>query len=108
MAALTHTIIANAAMRRSRRPEYFASEAVLQFNHLTADDHFFGPWRRSVRRTVRTVRYFCASTILTSLIEHEHNKIQLALQALSKGRVKLYGLVNIYLNKYGDAIYVKK
>ncbi len=48
-AGLTNTIITQAAVGGPGRPEDLAGEAVLEFDHLTLDDHFLCARRRSVR-----------------------------------------------------------
>lgn len=52
-------IVAQAAVRRTRRPEYLAREAVLQLDRLTLDEHLFGARRRPKRRTVERVWHLC-------------------------------------------------
>lgn len=45
---LTHTVVTQAAVGGSRRPEHLAGEAVLELHHLLVDDDFPGARGRSI------------------------------------------------------------
>ena len=55
-----HAVVADGAVRGSRRPEYFACEAELELDRLPLDLHLLGSWRRSVRGscTIPRLLYF--------------------------------------------------
>jgi hypothetical protein len=53
-----HAIVAKAAMRSSRRPEYFTCKTVLQFDGLTLDQDLFRARRRPVSGAVGGVGHF--------------------------------------------------
>lgn len=46
--SLTHTVVAEAAVGGTWRPEDLAGEAVLQLDCLAVDEHLLGPGRRPV------------------------------------------------------------
>lgn len=51
-------IVAQAAVRGTRRPEYFAGEAIFQLDRLPLDEHLLGAWRRPVCGAVQRVWHF--------------------------------------------------
>ena len=55
-----HAVVADGAVRGSRRPEYLAGEAELELDRLPLDLHLLGSGRRSVRgaRTIPRLLYF--------------------------------------------------
>lgn len=46
--SLTHTVVTEAAVGGSGRPEDLAGETILQLDRLAVDDHLLGPGRRPV------------------------------------------------------------
>lgn len=53
-----HAIVAQAAVRCTRWPEYFAGETILQLDRLPFDQHLLGAWWRSVCGAVQRVWHF--------------------------------------------------